>query len=187
MVMLLALTGCAEEAPAQPQDTEMVGFRIALRSQFRQPGDAIGSGDYEVVNEHRFPITPGGPGHVVSVSDGVVLEAHWEDAEVRKDGNPEKEFLVLSGFTWQVHNGLVHYNATHTYKVLDPEDVALSSTWYDLIAPIAADPGGDDPRALSLQFRWEPHGDLSAEPFDVIEAAGEPELAAPGAGEGDGA
>ena len=179
-VLLLVLAACTERDPVPLKGTEVVDFRIALRSQLPRPGDVVGSGEYEVLNQHSFPVTLGEPGRVVSVSDGVVLEASWKNAKRHSNGNPNRESLVLTGFSWKVHNDLVVDNDTwRTKRVTYGHDAYLTSTWGETAGttPLAIRPGKDDPRAWCMQWRWTPGRELSAEPFDILAASAKPQPA----------
>jgi hypothetical protein len=175
LALLMMLTACEESRPESAEKTrETIEFRIALRSQLPQEGEQVGSGDYATVNRHVMPVTLGEPARVVSIVDGLTMEARWNDARRESGGNPERDYLVLEGFRYRLHNELVAGDTRRTYGPSAPEDRHLTTTWDHLVTPVALRPSTDDPRAICLQVRQGRASGLPAEPYHLVPEPSEP-------------
>lgn len=158
MVALSLVCGCAqrEAKEATPRESTAAEFRIALREAPYMAGEAIASGDFTQLNYHSFPVTIGEGATLVSVSDGVTLEARWDDAEIADSGNPSRRCLFLRGFSWRLPNRLVSARGdswAHT-SWTDEGDLALATYWDHCVTPVPVQEADGSERALCLQWRW---------------------------------
>ena len=173
-LLCMTLSACSKQTGSKPQDeTTAIEIRIALRSEPYKTGDEANSGTFEELNLHVIPVTIGDkPVKVVSVSDGVVIEASWQEASL------SQRFLILKGFSYEVKSKLVSpHGDWRTTGQSGPEDIGLNEEWRYLVTPVSIDPGSESAPQLVIQARWT--GSRKYVPRDLIL---KPKTAAPQGG-----
>jgi hypothetical protein len=69
----------------------------------RKPGDNMKDGDWRVAASCVLLIrSTGGPGYVVSNTDGTIVRIRWSDVRLIRDG------IEFDGFDWALDNRIVH-------------------------------------------------------------------------------
>lgn len=169
LTFAIILAGCAEEGQAPEKvETTAAQFRMALRAEPYEPGDALTSGDFTELNLHTFPVTTGsGPKELVSCSDGVVLWIRWEKAGVATRSDPPQRYLMLGGFSYRLCNELVSPSGSSwpPSDWSEPRDVGWDRSWDHYHTPLAVDPSAARSPVLVLQWRWTGDEGFAAEDF----------------------
>ncbi len=170
-LLVLVLASCAEdrEVPAKSEATT-AQFRMALRTEPYEPGDALISGEFAELNLHTFPVTAsGGPGELVSCSDGVVLRIKWDEARIQKHGTPLQSYLMIRGLSYRICNRLVSpFGSSWRWDDWsEPSDVGLTRSWDQYVTPVPTNPSVARSPVLVLQWRWTGDTGYVAEDFLV--------------------
>ncbi len=131
------LVGCGGKSIATPKPATNIDrsleLQIAVRSKPYQAGDEINDGEFRVLASNVLPIhSTGGPGGVLSETDGVLVEIAWSG--VRLLGNDE---LRLTDFRWTIHNQLVEHDGSRTIGWQGPSTQVFHSEYTPLLAPVS--------------------------------------------------
>lgn len=158
LLSVILVTSCAEdERAAETRETTTAQFRIVLRTEPYEPGDALTSGEFLELNLHTFPVAIGkGPRELVSSSDGVVLLVRWEEAILGKRSSPAQPYLMLRGFSYRLCNKLVSPAGSSWWweDWSEPLDLGLDPSWDHFVTPVPIDPSATPSPVLVLQWRW---------------------------------
>ena len=142
--------GCGKKPEAERW--EEVEFRVALRSEPYESGDAINSGDFEDLILLSIPIQiKSGPGEAHAVKDCVWLHIAWDNLIFYDDMNQ----LGFEGFRRKIDNRFKSPYGTswqdNNWQELG--DVGISSDWDIFQTPVGIGPSKQDPRIWCKMWR----------------------------------
>jgi hypothetical protein len=140
--------GSVKSAP-----TGYLEIQIGLGETSDESGESSSIGGFSVASSHVLPITSGGPQHVVSVVDGVALEAKWQQVK-ESHYREEKPEVIFEDFQWFVRNEVGYRNNEHSFRWSSPQIQAFSRGWNLLITPVSVDPSTEDSPMLVIRGRW---------------------------------
>lgn len=156
VILTLAVTSCSRSpspGSVEPAPTGYLEIQIGLGETSDETGEFSSSGEFSVANSHVLPISSGGPQHVVSVVDGVVVEAKWQQAK-ESHYHEENPGVIFEGFQWVVRSELEYRNDTRSYRWTRPEVQGFSRGWNLLITPLSVDTSTEDSPMLAIRGRW---------------------------------
>jgi len=150
-------TSCSDEPSPDSGKSAPTGsleIQIALRETPYQEGDPDNSGDFVVASSHVLPISSGGPQHVVSVVDGVRVEAKWQGATESHYHEDDPE-TIFEGFQWVIRSEIGYQGIwSHIYGWSHPDIQAFSREWGVLITPVGVETSTDKRPDLVIRGRW---------------------------------
>ncbi|MCC6490503.1 MAG: HEAT repeat domain-containing protein, partial [Candidatus Hydrogenedentes bacterium] len=132
---------------------QVIEFQVALRETSYKSGDLLDSGKFSTASSHLLSVTPGGPQHVVSSLDGVIVEAKWRNATESRS-NVKAPAVHLEGFQWRLRNTLEYGNDTRSYPWSGAEDLYLERDWHILKTPVSVSSTYEGAPTLVLRCRW---------------------------------
>lgn len=92
--------GAAAESDAAVAIDSAVEIQIAVVSGLKE-GDSITDGDWRIAATCVLPVhSTGGPGHVVSNTDGTIIELQWSDVRRTHQG----KFIEFDDGQWRIRN-----------------------------------------------------------------------------------
>ena len=103
-LMAVWLSGCGGGSTAGSSDAVTIDCAVEIQIAVvsgRKPGDTINEGDWRVAAACVLPVrSTGGPGHVVSSTDGAVIELQWSDVLMIHGG----KMIAFSDCEWRLRN-----------------------------------------------------------------------------------
>jgi hypothetical protein len=137
-------------------------FQVALRMTPLNVGDGYNDGEFKVITSNIVPIhREGGPGHVVSDVNGVIVEMQWSDVEpAGRNG------VNFTDFRWIIRNRLLCSDSETRWWSdwsgrVSPNTQGFSTEFDALVTPVSIHPKSHDsaerpPPILFLRCRWLP-------------------------------
>lgn len=166
---LILLTGCGSESSSVLRDTGdidcAIEIQIAVRSQPYREGEGMNAGDFYVASSNVFPIrSAGGPGHVISKSDGVIMEIEWSGVQLRERRKDQhhsfKNRISFDDFRFQLINQVLRPDGTSHGFGSGPGSMTLGPEFDVTQGPVTFSAGVDNKEsALVVRARLLPGTD----------------------------
>lgn len=139
-----ALGGCEEPSNRNAENPRSVDCAIEIQVAVvsgRGENAPLDEGDWRVAAQCILPITSsGGPGHVVSSTDGTIVELRWDGVRMDGDGTG----IVFNELEWQLRNQIERRDGVSQrvgIRRLDPPRVFRSE--FDWLATCELDTAGE--------------------------------------------
>lgn len=104
LTAVLMLSGCGGGSAAESRNAASIDCAIEIQIAVvsgMKPGDSINDGDWHVAAGCVLPVhSTGGPGHVVSNTDGTIIELLWNDVRMMHYGKR----IEFGGGQWRIRN-----------------------------------------------------------------------------------
>lgn len=152
LVTAMFAVGC-EQKQQQTEHWEEVQFKVALRSESYEPGDAITSGEFEDVLRISLPVqVKKGPGEAHVIKNNVWLHVAWDDLTVQETLGQ----LGFNGFRSRIEN---RFTSPYGTSWWDDDwqklgNVDISTEWDSFQTSVGIDASGNDPRIWCRMWRW---------------------------------
>lgn len=104
LTAVLMLSGCGGDSAAESRNVVAIDCAIEIQIAVvtgRKPGAEITDGDWRVAATCVLPVhSTDGSGHVVSNTDGTIIELRWTDVRLMHGGKR----IEFGGGQWQIRN-----------------------------------------------------------------------------------
>ena len=173
-LMAVLLSGCGGDSAAASKNAASIDcaieIQIAVVSGLK-PGHKQTDGDWHVAAACVLPVrSTGGPGHVVSNTDGTIIELQWSDVRLSDNG----KFIAFGGCEWEIKNRIDSRDGNRWTLgrgvVNNTTNFGTDSEWNWLVGPVTLDSGLSD-RKFVIRGRMLPKA-LLTQPLKLEEMAG---------------
>jgi hypothetical protein len=151
-----------------------IEIQIAVVTDLK-PGHKMTDGDWHVAAACVLPVrSTGGPGHVVSNTDGTIIELQWSDVRLIHDG----KWIAFDDFEYVIRNRIdcrsgTSYSNLGSRQLNSPRTFPTDSEWYWIAGKVGLAPASREPfdRWLVIRGRYLPKAP-PAQPLHLEEMAG---------------
>ena len=174
VLAMLVLSGCGGESAASPENADSIDCAVEIQIAVvsgRKPGDEITEGDWRVAAACALPVhSTGGPGHVMSNTNGTIIELQWTDVRMMPDGKR----IEFGGGRWRIRNRIDRRDGNSQTLAGGASNPPLSfATDFEWLGSCDLDTAGeqDSDRKLVIRGRLLPKVP-PARPLNLEEAVG---------------